>query len=93
MKNSKKIMEVSSTFTCPCRPGFTYKSLEAHKKTKMHLAYEKIQEVKDVRVQSKQFENEIERLKNKLIQRELVEAELLVRIRILEESLSYYMKN
>jgi hypothetical protein len=35
----------------------------------------------------------IERLKNKLIQRELVEAELLVRIRILEESLSYYMKN
>jgi hypothetical protein len=59
----------------------------------MHLAYEKVQEVKDVRVQSKQFENEIERLKNKLIQRELVEAELLVRIRILEESLSYYMKN
>jgi hypothetical protein len=51
-------MEVSTTFTCPCRPGFTYKSLGAHKKTKMHLAYEKIQEVKDVRVQSKQFENE-----------------------------------
>ena len=85
-------MEVSSTFTCPCRPGFTYKSLGAHKKTKMHLAYEKIQEVKDVRVQSKQFENEIERLKNKLIQRELVEVELLTRIRTLENSVIYWMK-
>ena len=80
-------MEVSTTFTCPCRPGFTYKSLEAHKKTKMHLAYEKVQEVKDVRVQSKQFENEIERLKNKLIQRELVE---VTRIRTLENSVTYW---
>jgi len=83
-------MEVSTTFTCPCRPGFTYKSLGAHKKTKMHLAYEKIQEVKDVRVQSKQFENEIERLKHKLVQRELVEIELLTRIRTLENSVTYW---
>jgi hypothetical protein len=83
-------MEVSTTFTCPCRPGFTYKSLGAHKKTKMHLAYEKVQEVKDVRVQSKQFENEIERLKHKLVQRELVEVELLTRIRTLENSVTYW---
>jgi len=83
-------MEVSTTFTCPCRPGFAYKSLEAHKKTKMHLAYEKVQEVKDVRVQSKQFENEIERLKHKLVQRELVEVELLTRIRTLENSVTYW---
>jgi hypothetical protein len=56
----------------------------------MHLAYEKIQEVKDVRVQSKQFENEIERLKHKLVQRELVEVELLTRIRTLENSVIYW---
>jgi len=56
----------------------------------MHLAYEKIQEVKDVRVQSKQFENEIERLKHKLVQRELVEIELLTRIRTLENSVTYW---
>lgn len=83
-------MELSSTFNCPCRPGFTYKNLAQHKKSKMHLAWEQTQVVKDVRVQSKQFENEIERLKNKLIHRERVEAELLIRINALEESVDYW---
>jgi hypothetical protein len=58
----------------------------------MHIAWEQNQEVKDVRVQSKQFENEIERLKNKLIHRERIEAELLTRIRTLEESVAYWKK-
>jgi len=88
-------MELSSTFKCPCRPEFTYKNAHAlttHKKSKMHIAWEQNQEVKDVRVQSKQFENEIERLKNKLIHRERIEAELLTRIRTLEESVAYWKK-
>ena len=83
-------MELSSTFNCPCRPDFTYKNLAQHKKTKMHLAWEQTQVVKDVRVQSKQFENEIERLKNKLVHRERIEAELLNRINTLEELVEYW---
>jgi len=86
-------MEVSSTFKCPCRPEFTYKNAQAlanHKKTKLHSAWEKTQEVKDVRTQSKKFENEIERLKNKLIHRERIEAELLARISSLESAVRYW---
>jgi hypothetical protein len=88
-------MELSSTFKCPCRPEFTYKNAHAlaiHKKSKMHLAWETSQDVKDVRVKSKQYENEVERLKNRLIHRENVEAELLAHIRTLEESVAYWKK-
>jgi predicted nucleic acid-binding Zn-ribbon protein len=58
----------------------------------MHKAWETSREVKDVRVQSKQFENEIERLKNRLEHKELVEIELLNRIRHLETDIEY-LKN
>ena len=58
----------------------------------MHLAWETSQDVKDVRVKSKQYENEVERLKNRLIHRENVEAELLAHIRTLEESVAYWKK-
>jgi predicted nucleic acid-binding Zn-ribbon protein len=58
----------------------------------MHKAWETSREVKDVRVQSKQFENEIERLKNRLEHKELVEIELLNRIRQLETDIEY-LKN
>jgi len=85
-------MEISTLFTCPCRPNFTYKNLAQHKKTKMHLAWETSKEVKDVRVQSKQFENEIERLRSKLEHKEQVEAELLARIRQLESDIEYWRK-
>ena len=83
-------MEVSTVFTCPCRPGFTYKSLTQHKKSKMHLAWETSREVKDVRVQSKHFENETERLKNRLEHKDQVEIELLNRIRQLESDVEYW---
>ena len=86
-------MELSSTFKCPCRPEFTYKNAQAlvnHKKSKMHLAWETAQDVKDVRVKSKQYENEVERLKYRLVHRENLEAELLARIRTLEESVAYW---
>jgi len=88
-------MELSSTFKCPCRPEFTYKNAHAlsiHKKTKMHLSWETVQDVKDVRVKSKKYENEVERLKNRLVHRENIEAELLARIRTLEESVEYWKK-
>jgi chromosome segregation ATPase len=52
----------------------------------MHLS----KEVKDVRVQSKQFENEIERLKRRLVHKEEVEVELLNRIHQLEEEVQYW---
>lgn len=85
-------MDVSTILTCPCRPNFTYKNLAQHKKTKMHLAWETSIEVKDVRVQSKHFENEIERLKNRLEHKEQVEIELLNRIRQLESDVEYWKK-
>lgn len=83
-------MEVSTLLTCPCRPNFTYKNLAQHKKSKMHLAWEASREVKDVRVQSKQFENEIERLKRRLNHKEEVEVELLTRIHQLEGEVEYW---
>jgi hypothetical protein len=58
----------------------------------MHLAWETAQDVKDVRVKSKKYENEVERLKNRLVHRENIEAELLARIRTLEESVEYWKK-
>ena len=81
---------VSTLLTCPCRPNFTYKNLAQHRKSKMHLAWEASKEVKDVRVQSKQFENEIERLKRRLNHKEEIEAELLNRIHQLQEELAYW---
>ena len=83
-------MEVSNLLTCPCRPNFTYKNLTQHKKSKMHMAWEAAKEVKDVRVQSKQFENEIERLKRRLNHKEAVEIALMNRINQLEEELDYW---
>jgi len=80
-------MEISVTCQCPCRPGFIYKneaSVLAHKRTKLHKAWETSQEVKDVRVQSKFFENEIERLKRRLAHKEEVEVVLLNKIQTLE---------
>ena len=85
-------MEISLNLVCPCRPGFTYKnttSLAIHKKTKSHRAWETTQEVKDVRVQSKHFENEIERLKNRLAHKEELESVLLGRIQALEQEIVY----
>ena len=79
-------MEVSTVLQCPCRPGFTYKNLAQHKKTKMHLAWETTLEVKDVRVQSKHFENEIERLRHTIEHKDAVEKILSARIvQLLEE--------
>ena len=83
-------MEVSSTLQCECRPGFFYKnasSLKSHHKTKIHQAWESIQEVRDIRIKAKQFENEIERLKNRLIHKEKIESELLRRIAELESQI------
>jgi predicted nucleic acid-binding Zn-ribbon protein len=56
----------------------------------MHQAWETSKEVKDVRVQSKHFENEIERLKNRLEHKDQVEIELLNRIRQLESDVQYW---
>lgn len=83
-------MEVSIILQCPCRPGFVYKneaSLMTHKKTKLHKAWETSHEVKDIRAQSKHFENEIERLKRRLIHKEEVEVVLLNKIQSLEAQL------
>ena len=85
-------MDVSTLLTCPCRPNFTYKNLAQHKKSKMHLAWETSREVKDVRVQSKQFENEIERLKTRLEHKVQIEIELVNRIRQLELDVEYWKK-
>jgi hypothetical protein len=64
----------------------------AHKKTKLHKSWESIQEVKNVRVQSKHFENEIERLKRRLIHKEEVEIVLLKKIQTLETQVGHLHK-
>jgi chromosome segregation ATPase len=83
-------MEVATTHQCPCRPGFVYKNMAMHKKSKMHKAWESQQEVKDVRVQSKKFENEVERLRRQLSHKEEIEKELLARIHNLEYECIYW---
>lgn len=88
-------MELSVQLTCPCRPGFSYKnhaSLVQHKRTKAHKAWEVLQENKNDKVRSKEFENEVERLKRRLLHKEAVEVELLNRIRQLEHELGYWKK-
>jgi uncharacterized protein with WD repeat len=88
-------MEVSITLQCPCRPGFVYKneaSMKMHQKTKLHKTWETSQEVKDVRVQWKFFENEIERLKRRLAHKEEVEVVLLNKIQMLETQIGQLHK-
>jgi hypothetical protein len=59
--------------------------MKSHKKTNIHLAWESTNEVKDIRIKAKQFENEIERLKTRLLHKEQIEIELLRRITELEK--------
>lgn len=86
-------MDVAIQLACPCRPGFFYKtsaSLDAHKKTKMHRAWEQIEVNKNDKIRSKEFENEIERLRRRLAQRDDVEATLMARIHQLEQECAYW---
>ena len=86
-------MEVSIQLACPCRPGFSYKnqiSLLQHKRSKIHKTWESLQENKEDKIRSKQFENEIERLKRRLAHKEEVESELLARIHQLEYERDYW---
>lgn len=88
-------MEVSVTYSCPCRPGFTYKnevSLAQHKKSKLHKTWEALKENKNDKIRSKEFENEIERLKRRLEHKEEIEIELLARIHHLEDDVAYWKK-
>lgn len=83
-------MELVASMTCPCRPGFTYKHLSAHRKTKAHLAWEHLQDNRETKVRAKDFENEVERLRRRLDHKEEVEKELIARIKTLEQQLKYY---
>ena len=85
-------MEIEALTTCPCRPGFTYKNLSMHKKSKLHQTWEANRVHRADRVRSKEFENEIERLKRRLTHKEAVEGALLNRIQSLEEELIYWKK-
>lgn len=83
-------MELSVQLTCPCRPGFTYKNLSTHKKSKLHQTWEANQVHKSDKIRSKEFENEIERLKRRVTHKEAVEVALLNRINQLEEEILYW---
>ena len=76
--------------TCPCRPGFTYKNITTHKKSKLHQTWEANQIHKSDKIRSKEFENEIERLKRRVTHKEAVEVALLNRINQLEEEILYW---
>ena len=84
-------MELTASLTCPCRPGFVYKTastLASHVRTsKAHQNWVTSNERKDAMTRSKEFENEIERLRRKLEHKELVEKQLLARIAFLEGQL------
>ncbi len=86
-------MDLTVSLTCPCRPGFVYKSpatLASHIKTsKAHQSWVTTNERKDATLRCKEFENEIERLKLKLEQKDRVERQLLARIAFLEDQLTY----
>jgi hypothetical protein len=83
-------MELSVQLTCPCRPGFTYKNITTHKKSKLHQTWEANQVHKSDKIRSKEFENEIERLKRRVTHKEAVEVALLNRINQLEEEILYW---
>ena len=86
-------MEVTTQLSCPCRPNFFYKninSFKAHKKTKTHANWELAETNKNDKILSKKFENEVERLKRRLVHKDEIEMELLMRIRQLECELSWY---
>jgi hypothetical protein len=86
-------MDVAVQLTCPCRPGFIYKSsatLAIHRKSKAHQAWEKIKENKDDKIRSKEFENEAERMRRQLEQRIDVESTLMARIHQLEHECTYW---
>jgi hypothetical protein len=53
----------------------------------MHLAWVARQELKDTRVQSKQYENELERIRR---HKDAIEAELIARIQQLEREVAYW---
>lgn len=61
-----------------------------HRKSKMHRIWEDAQDHKQDRVRSKEFENENERLKRRLVHKESVEVALLNRIHQLEYDLAYW---
>jgi hypothetical protein len=67
-------------------------SMAQHKKTKLHKTWESLKENKQDKVRSKEFENEIERLRARLIHKENVEVELLNRIHQLEAEVGYLRK-
>ena len=88
-------MELSVQLMCPCRPALSYKneiSLAAQKKTKLHKTWETQQDQKKDKVRSKEFENEIERLRRRVAHKEEIEAELLNRIHQLQYELAYLKK-
>lgn len=88
-------MDIVPQLTCQCNPGFVYKNQStflSHKKTKMHTLWATLADNKKDRARSKEFENEVERLKRRLEHKEEVEKELLARIRTLEEQVTYWKK-
>ena len=91
-ENDKAII---SSFSCPCRPGFQYKTknaLDAHRKTKMHLGYEKTNDLKNTMASSKKLENEMEAMKLRLKHKENIETQLLERINQLEYENKWLVK-
>lgn len=86
-------MDVSIQLVCPCNSGFIYKNrttFQAHKKSKAHLHWVALEDNKNDRVRSKDFENQLERLTRRLEHKERIEEELLARIKTLEEKIQYW---
>ena len=64
-------MELINTYTCPCRPNFTYASNQAlyqHKKSQRHKAWE--ERIKSEKIDATKKDNELFTLRLKLSDRE-----------------------
>ena len=99
-------MEITPTFTCPCRPGFIYSSkqaLNAHKKSQRHRLWEdktkceKIDATKrdnelfTLRLRLNDREETIEKLNARIIDLTVKNKKLMDDVKILRKSLKKFM--
>ena len=100
-------MEVARTYTCPCRPGFTYASSQAlyqHKKTQRHKLWEdrtkcekidatkKDNELFTLRLKLSDREETIEKLNSKIIDLTLKNKKLSEDNKLLKKGLKKFME-
>ena len=101
-----RTMDITTTLTCPCRPGFIYASKQAlytHKKSQRHKAWEektkceKIDATKrdnelfTLRLKLSDREETIEKMNSKIIDLTVKNKKLVDDVKILKKSLKKFL--